>query len=124
MHLVHGDNFLVATRSLIGGTYTVMLWNPATLAHWSGASRLSPVSVYAYRHVNDFLIDEGAGPPGSSRRSCSDCMVNLLLQQFQVFLVGYPVLSELLVILAVIVEHVELSHGVHTLKPDLGRHGA
>ena len=74
---MHRYDLLVAIDSLIGGTYTAMFGNSATLAHWSSTSRLSSIAIDAHRHVYDLFINERACPSRTSGRACTDRVVNL-----------------------------------------------
>lgn len=74
---MHRCNLLMAIDSLIGGAYTVVFWNSATLAHWSSTSRLGSIAIDAHRHVYDLFINERACPSRSSGRTCTDRVVNL-----------------------------------------------
>ena len=122
MHLVHWNYFFVAVRGLLNGTYTTMFWDFTTLAYRCSTCCLGSVAIYPYWHVYDSLIDKWTSSCWSCGRTCSNGIVNFSLQKFDVFLIWDSCLSQFLLILTVIIEHIELSHWVNTFKSNLGRH--
>ena len=102
-----------------------MFWYLATFAYSNRcrAGSLCSVTVYAYCHIYDILINHRPWLP--LRCTSPYHMFNFLFQNFNVFIIWNSCRTHLLLLkLSMVVEHIKLPHRVNTFQMEFRRYWA